>query len=117
MLVLIPTTFFGNHSGLLNILFGNYGVNGSYDLTIGQLISIILPNLLIGAGVIMFFLMLGGGFMMIHGAGSDDAKEAAKGKSAVSSAMIGFLLVISAYFILQILKVLTGIDFLNPTTL
>jgi len=81
---------------------------------IGQFISSVLPNLLVVAGVVFFFLMFGGGFMMIHGAGNDDAKQVAQGKAAVTAAVIGFLLVISAYFILQILKVLTGIDFLSP---
>lgn len=83
---------------------------------LGSLVSSLLPNLLIGAGVIMFVLMFGGGFMLIHGAGNDDAKQAAAGKATVTSAVIGFLLVISAYFILQILKVITGIDFLTPPT-
>lgn len=81
---------------------------------LGALITSLLPNLLIGAGVIMFALMFVGGFMIIRGAGNDDAKQAAAGKSAVTSAVIGFLLVIGAYFILQVLKVLTGIDFLTP---
>ncbi len=87
---------------------------GSKFTDIGSLISSLLPNLLIGAGVIMFFLMIGGGFMMIHGAGNDDAKQTAQGKAAVTAAVIGFLLVISAYFILQILGVITGINFFNP---
>jgi len=99
----IPQVFFGNSQRSFT--------------DVGALVSSLLPNLLIGAGVIMFFLMVGGGFMMIHGAGNDDAKQAAQGKAAVTSAVIGFLLVISAYFILQVLKVITGIDFLNPPNL
>jgi hypothetical protein len=79
----------------------------------GELISALLPNILIGASVVLFFLMMGGAFMMLAGAGNDDAKQAAQGKVAVTSAITGFLLVVSAYFILQILEVVTGINFLK----
>lgn len=94
-----------------------FGSSKSSFTNVSSLISTLLPNLLVGAGVIMLFLMLGGGFMIIHGAGNDDTKQAAQGKAAVTSAVIGFLLVISAYFILQIVGTVTGVDFINPKTL
>ena len=90
------------------------GSNPKFE-NIGTLVSSLLPNLLVGAGVIFFFLILGGGFMMIKSAGGDaNAQDTAKAKNAVTFAVIGFLLVISAYFILQIVGVITGINFINP---
>ena len=91
-----------------------FGSNPKFE-NIGTLVSSLLPNLLVGAGVIFFFLILGGGFMIIKNAGGDaNAQDTAKAKNAVTFAVIGFLLVISAYFILQIVGVITGINFINP---
>ncbi len=85
---------------------------------IGSAISTILPNLLVGAGVIFFLLILGGGFMMIKSAGGDaNAQDTAKAKNAVTFALVGFLLVITAYFILQIVGVITGVNFISPPPL
>ena len=85
---------------------------------IGSLISSLLPNTLVFAGAIFFLLMVGAGFMMIHSAGNDaNAQDAAKAKNAVTFAVVGFLLVISAYFILQAIIVVTGVDFLKNWSL
>lgn len=84
--------------------------------TPGELIGLLLPNLLILAGVIFFGLILGGGFMMIAGAGKEEnAQDKAKAQGAITYGVIGFLLVISAYFILQIIGTVTGINFISPT--
>ncbi len=86
------------------------------DLSPSQLISVLLPNILILAGVIFFLLILGGGFMMISGAGKEEnAQDKAKAQGAITYGVIGFLLVVSAYFILQIVGTVTGINFLSPT--
>ena len=85
---------------------------------IGSLITSLLPNLLVLAGAIFFLLMVGAGFIMIHSAGSDaNAQDTAKAKNAATFAVVGFLIVVSAYFILQIIGVITGIDFIKPTNL
>ncbi len=117
MYVTIPVEFFKNNPVWQNLMLSRWSASG-YDLPPSVLISVLLPNILILAGVIFFFLMLGGGFMMIKSAGSDgNAQDAAKAKAAVTFAVIGFLLVISAYFILQIVGTVTGVDFINPKVL
>lgn len=109
MYAMIPLEFFKN----TKFICGWGGCNAPTKP--GDLISLILPNLLVGAGVIFFLLILGGGFMMIKSAGADaNAQDTAKAKAAVTFAVIGFLLVVSAYFILQIMGTVTGIDFINP---
>ena len=89
------------------------GIAGGTNANLGTLITSLLPNALIGAGVIFLFLLLGAGFSMISSAGRDDAKAAAQAKNTITFSVIGFLLVISAYFILQAVGVITGIDFLT----
>src|SRR3989344_4537018 len=75
----------------------------------GDLVSIILSNALFIAGIIMLFLLIGGGIMMIKGAGSNDPQSSAQGKQAATSALIGFIIIFSAYWILRIIEVTTAI--------
>ena len=91
------------------------GTYGSPFNDIGSLVSQIVPNVLVIAGVIFFLLILGGGFAMIQSAGSEsNPQQTAKAKAAVTYALIGFLLVVSAYFILQIVNIWVGYNVLNP---
>jgi len=83
--------------------------------TVGKLVSVLLPNLYILAGVLLFFLLIFGGFGIIMGAGNDDPKKAEQGKQAVTAAIIGFLLIFVSYWIIQIIEVITGIDILKST--
>ena len=83
--------------------------------TTGRLITLWLPNALVLAGIIVFFLIIGAGWQVIMGAGNDaSAQDKAKAQAALTYAIIGFLLIVSAYFILQIVGVITGIDFMKP---
>jgi len=95
------------------------GIQCAQFETPAELISTLLPNILILAGVIFFGLIIGGGFSMISGAGKESsAQDKAKAQAAITYGIIGFLLVISAYFILQVVGVVTGINFINtPYTL
>jgi hypothetical protein len=82
---------------------------------LGTLISSILPNVYILAGLILFVLLLFGGFSFIMGAGGGNPDQANKGKQAIGAAVAGFGLIFASYWIMQIIKKLTGIDFLNTT--
>ena len=90
------------------------GSYGSPFSTPGQIINKLLPNVIAAAAVIFFVLILGGGFTLVKNAGSQASpQDTAKAKAAITYGVIGFLLVVSAYSILQIVKLITGIDFLN----
>ena len=83
--------------------------------TIGNLVTLWLPNALVIAAVIFFFLIIGAGWQVIMGSGSEaSAQDKAKAQSALTYAVIGFLLIVSAYFILQILSTVIGVDFIDP---
>ena len=85
---------------------GNYGF--------AKLVSIILSNAIVIAGIIMLFLMIGGGIAIIGGAGKGSSESAARGRSAVTSAVIGFIIIFATYWIVQIVEIITGVDILNP---
>ena len=81
---------------------------------LGTLLSVIIRNSLTLIGIILLVLLIFGGLTFIIGAGSDDSKKTAQGKAIVTSTLIGFGVVLLAYFIVQIIEVITGINILNP---
>lgn len=100
------TFFYGNQAGAKNLAGTDFAT----------VVSKLLPNTIVAAGVIFFFLILGSGFMMIKSAGTDASpQDSAKAKNAVTFSVIGFLLIVSAYFILQIVGTILGVDFTTFT--
>lgn len=81
----------------------------------GALISIILKNVYMLAGVLLLVLLIFGGISIIMSAGGGDAKKTAQGQKAITSAIIGFLVVFASYWIIQIIQYITGLEILNPT--
>lgn len=79
----------------------------------GALISTLLSNAFILAGLVMFIIIFFGGFMIISGAAGGDAKKSQQGTQAATWAVVGFLVIFASYWILQIVKVITGIDVLK----
>ena len=81
---------------------------------IGILFSFIVPNLIIFAGVFFLLLIIYAGYqLIILGGQFNPPDKVAKAKGMVTNGIIGFLLVISAYFILQIVSTITGVNFMN----
>jgi len=78
--------------------------------TVGALVSIILKNVYILSGIIFFILIIGGGYSIISGAGQNDPKKTLAGQKAITSALIGFLLIFASYWIIQLIAYITGIE-------
>lgn len=91
-----------------------YGSRFGVYLGIGDLVSLIVSNAMVVAGVIVVFLFVAGGIMVISGAGEGNPQSTAKGKAAVTSAMVGFLIVFTSYWIVRIIEQVTGLQILNP---
>jgi len=81
---------------------------------IGDLVSAIISNALVIAGIILVFFFIFGGISMIAGAGQDNPERAAKGKQAATSALLGFIIIFAAYWIIRIIESITGLAILNP---
>jgi hypothetical protein len=81
--------------------------------TIGGLVSVIVKNAFMVAGVLALVLLVIGGFGMITGAGGD-SKGLEKGKQAVTGAVLGLVVIIGSYWIIQLVEYLTGISILSP---
>ncbi|MBN1168701.1 hypothetical protein JXA63_02305 [Candidatus Woesebacteria bacterium] len=88
---------------------------GTGDYTIGNLVRIFIEGAMVVAGIIFLFLIIGGGISLISGAGSGNKEAVAKGKQAVTSALIGFIIIFASYWIIQLIEIITGIPFItNP---
>lgn len=69
------------------------------------LINLLVRNVFILAGIILFFVIMYAGFQFISG-GKKGAEQA---KTTITTALLGFVIMFSAYWILQIIRIITGI--------
>lgn len=92
----------------INILgYFHSPLNGT-TVTPGDFVTILLRNIISISAVVFTFLAVGGGFAMIVGAGKDNPQQAAKGKQAVTAAVIGFVIIFTSFWIVQAIGILTG---------
>jgi len=98
----IGNTFLGNSSANLKDTAG---------------VSVYVGNFITGAisvaGIILLFILIGGGMAMIRGAGKSDPKAMEQGKQAATSALIGFIVVFSAYWIVKLVESITGLELIS----
>lgn len=80
---------------------------------VGTLVSLILSNALVLAGILLLISIILGGFAIIRGAGSGDPKAGAQGKQAATASFIGFLIIFSAYWIIRIVELITGLKIVS----
>jgi len=79
---------------------------------VGTLVSGFVATLVSLAGGIFIILIVVGGFMMIAGSGSGNSQQIGRGRTAVTAALIGFLVIAGAYLIVIIFEMMTGIAIL-----
>jgi hypothetical protein len=91
----------------------NFGSPFGVSLGINNLVSLVLQIAIVVAGVILLFLLVGGGLKMIQGAGSSDPKATAGAHNAMTFAIAGFILILFAYIIIRIIETMVGSDFLT----
>lgn len=75
-----------------------------------QIISALLPYLFTIAGLILFAMLIAGGFQMLTAANNPKAAEA--GKTRITHAIIGFMIIFTAYWLTQILEIILGVKIL-----
>lgn len=79
---------------------------------VGGLVSTIVSAALTLSGIIVLILFVLGGIGIIAGAGSNNPESMQKGKQTISAAAIGFVIVFAAYWIVQLIEFITGIQIL-----
>ena len=81
------------------------------NLNLGMIISRAFNFLFVIAGLLLFVNLISGGFKLMTGATDPKAQESA-GKS-ITNSIIGFAILFAAYWIIQILEIVLGIDILK----
>lgn len=71
-----------------------------------DLINVIVPNLMVVGGIIIFFMFIMAAFKFM----GDSAKGKEEAAGIMKTALIGFVLMFAAFWIVQIVKVITGTD-------
>ncbi len=88
---------------------GGTGSNLATDLsTPGGIISRLLDFAFPLAGLILFVMLVWGGFEMVYGA-NNTSKAIEAGRNRITTSLIGFILLFASYWIMQILEVVLGI--------
>ena len=77
-------------------------------LTIGGLISGLLPYLFAGAGLLLLLFLIYGGLSLMLSRGDPKAVQSAKDK--ITSAVMGFIIVFVSYWLVQIVGKILGVE-------
>lgn len=96
----------GEHflSGVTGGSGGNYG--NLYG--IAALVSLFLRISFVIAGLIILFYFIVGGIAMMSSAGNSDPKSFEQAKQSITSALIGFAVVFTAYWIVKLIGNVLG---------
>ncbi len=82
----------------------------------GPIISNLITAVFVVAGILILFMFVFAGLGMLRGAGESKPEEMAKARKALTYAIIGFTVVFTSFWIIQLIEVLTGSNFItNPT--
>jgi TRAP-type C4-dicarboxylate transport system permease small subunit len=81
--------------------------------SLGEFVSHLLNPIYVIAGVIMMFLLIFGGISVIIGAGKQDSGQMEKGQKAITAAVVGFIIIVGSFFIIQLIEVITGVQILR----
>lgn len=75
---------------------------------LGDLIRLIIKYALGFAGIVLFILLVIGGFKFITSGGDPKAVEGAK--KTLTSAIMGLVIILVAYLLLVLITAITGVD-------
>ncbi len=78
---------------------------------IGSIINELLKYVFVLAGLVLFILLIVGGFGLLTSGGNPDKMKAAQGK--ITSAVIGFVIIFISYWLMRILEIIFGISILG----
>jgi len=78
--------------------------------SVSGLVSLFLNGAFVLSGLILLFFFILGGIGMISSAGQSDPQKAEQAKKTITSALIGFVIVFTSYWIVKLIGSLLGIS-------
>ena len=86
----------------------NKNVLKTNDLSLGAVISTIIPLILFIAGVVLLFYIIIGGYKFLSSRG--DPKSIEAGKTILVNATIGFIIIFISYWVVKLIGQTFGIE-------
>ena len=84
------------------------GLMGDWtSLTIGGIISALIPFIYVLAGIALLMMLIIGGFQLMTSGG--DPKRVESGRNRVMYALIGFLIIFVSFWLVRVLQVIFGL--------
>ncbi len=77
--------------------------------SISNIVSLFINGAFVISGLILLFFFIMGGIGMIASAGESDPQKAEQAKKTITSAVIGFVIVFTSYWIVKLISSLLGI--------
>ncbi|MEA2057010.1 MAG: hypothetical protein U9O78_04905 [Patescibacteria group bacterium] len=74
--------------------------------TPGKIVNLLVSNLFLIAGIVIFVLIIGAGFSYFQ----DTSKGKDEARNLATGAVLGFIIMFAAYWIVQIVAAITGAD-------
>lgn len=81
--------------------------------TVGDLVSTGIGIAFVVAGIVLLVTFIIAGISLISGAGQNNPEKMEKGKQALTSTVIGFVVVFTAYWIVKLIDQITGAQLLK----
>lgn len=81
--------------------------------TIGSLVSVIIGIAFIVAGIIILVSFIIAGIGLISSAGKNNPEQMEKSKQALTSTVIGFVVVFTSYWIVKLIETITHLSLLS----
>lgn len=92
----------------------NYPASSNFKFansSVGAIFSALLKYILPLAGIVLLFMLIMGGIGLMTAAGDPKKIQASQGR--ITMALVGFLIIFIAYFIVQLVEVMLGVDLLG----
>jgi hypothetical protein len=89
------------------------GTANTTGTLLGGLVSLIIRIGFVVSGILILFFIVFAGFQIIAGAGSGNPDSAKKGQQAATSAVIGFVVVFAAYWIVRLIEVIIKVNLIS----
>lgn len=80
---------------------------------VADLVSLAMRGGLAIGGVIIIFFLLMGGIQIIKGAGEEKPESIQKGRQAITAALIGFVVIFTAFWIIRVIEIIAGTPFIT----
>ncbi len=78
---------------------------------LGTILSNAFPLILAAAGIGLLLMILGAGYTFLTSAG--DAKKTEQAKQQLTFAIVGFIIIFAAYWVVQLVGTIFGLDIIN----